>query len=150
MFKCVLNQKVYTYWCLSTYKFFFNKNKIRVSQFTHVHADFEVTQIHVFRKAFGEKIIFVGCHFHYLRALYNKLKLSGLMENKFRKFNISLIVILRYVPCLHIDLITKFFITFKEYFITSIVSGDIPEKARGKYTNFLDYFEKNWLRYKQL
>ena len=88
-----------------------NNNKISMDQFTHVHADFETSQINAFRKVFGEKIIFVGCHFHYLNALYNKLKFIGLIKIKFKTFNKSLIAILRYVPCLHIDLRTKFFMT---------------------------------------
>lgn len=83
MFCCLRKQKFYTHWYLTFNSSFKNKNnnKINVNQFTHVHVDFKVAQTNTFRKVLEEKIIFVICHVHCLKALYNKLKLRGLMKN---------------------------------------------------------------------
>ena len=92
------------------------------NRFTHVHAVFENAQISGFRLVFGSKIIFRGCHFHFIKGLYNRLKMNGLMKYQFRNFNKALISILKFIPCLHIDMRRKFYLTFIRYFSSATIT----------------------------
>ena len=125
-----------------------NNRDMNYNQFTHIHADFENVQINAFRLVFGAKIIFRGYHFHFIKPLYNRLKMNGLMKYQFRKFNKDLISILKFIPCLHIDMRRKFYLTFIRYFSSAIIDVDIPLRFRSKYISFLEYLKKKLDRFR--
>ena len=119
------------------------------TQLENIHSDFEQNIFKAVFAVFG-KVEHFGCWFHFVKALFEKLKEKQLYKRTNREFNKKLILILKYLPFIQSKKRIKFWSSYKTLFIQEILEKEVLVPHRHAYTAFLTYYEKNWLKFEQL
>ena len=73
-----------------------------------VQCDFEKAIKNAFLETFDMDINFLGCYFHYIKALFVKLKSTGLFKKRLKDFNNKLMFILKFLPFVDSPLVLEF------------------------------------------
>ena len=98
---------------LSDYKF----------NFTHLQSDFESAIINEFKKVFNLEIIVNGCYFHYIKALWFKLRDLKIKKYKYKKYYHYLIKTFKFLIFIEDELRIYFFNTFSVLFIEIYINN---------------------------
>ena len=115
-----------------------------------VQCDFEKAIKNAFLETFDMDINFLGCYFHYIKALYAKLKSTGLFKKRLKDFNNKLMFILKYLPFIDSPLVLEFSPLFIELISENEIKVNMEASEIIGYKRFFKYFHKNWLNYKQI
>ena len=118
-------------------------------KFTNLQSDFESAIINEFKNVFSININIMGCFFHYVKALWAKLKELKIKIFKYKEYYDYLIKTLKYLIFLEDNIRITFFNLFSNLFIEIFINTYIEINDKQYFIKFINYYRKVWLNYKQ-
>ena len=117
--------------------------------FLFLQSDFEKSLINEFKNIFNKKINILGCFFHYLKAIWGKLKNLNIKKFKYKLYYNYLIRTFKLLIFLDNSIKIPFFNLFSVLFIEIYVNIFIDSSDRKNFVCFINYFRAVWINYQQ-
>ena len=111
-----------------------------------VHSDFEKSLYSSVMKIIPE-INFKGCYFHFVKAIWAKIKKNELMKKSTIGTIHNVVYVLKKLPFLEIDLRKRCFGVFNVEVNKMFRKKEMSSDFIYKFNNFMKYYIKNWLTY---
>ena len=119
-------------------------------KFKNLQSDFEIAIINELTKVLNPEINLMGCFFHYIKALWSKLKELKIKIFKYKIYYDYLIKTFKYLIFIEDTRRISFFNLFSILFIETFINTYTETNDKKYFIKFINYYRKVWLNYKQI